>query len=68
MSKELIADMERSPNMKTKQGDAMKPQLCENCETEIDPCLGCECGDYEPGFDKVAHFVEKETGYQMDRS
>jgi hypothetical protein len=42
--------------------------LCENCETEIVDGLGCDCGDYEPGFDKVAYFVEKSTGYKGIRS
>ena len=27
-----------------------------------------ECGAYESGFDKVAYFVEKTTGYQVERS
>lgn len=41
---------------------------CEDCESKIIEGLGCDCGNYEPGFDKVAYFVEKETGYQMERS
>ena len=41
--------------------------ICEECEEEIIEGLGCDCGAYEPGFDKVAYFVEKQTGYQIKR-
>ncbi len=41
---------------------------CENCETEIIEGLGCDCGDYEPGQDRIAHFVEQRTGYKVERS
>lgn len=30
---------------------------CEACESEIIDGLGCECGDYESGFDKAAYFA-----------
>ena len=40
---------------------------CENCDTEIVKGLGCECGDYEPGFDKVADHVERSTGYKVSQ-
>ena len=39
---------------------------CESCETEITE-IGCDCGDYEPGFDKVADHVERRTGYILER-
>ena len=41
--------------------------LCENCETEIVEGLGCECGYYEPGFDKAAYHVERVTGIRVER-
>ena len=42
--------------------------LCEECETEIVDGLGCQCGAYEPGFDKVADRVFRRTGYEVERS
>lgn len=42
--------------------------MCEDCDSEITEGLGCDCGTYEPGFDKVAYQVEKATGYRMVRS
>lgn len=42
--------------------------MCEECETEIVDGLGCDCGAYEPGHDRVAYFVEKETGLTVERS
>ena len=41
---------------------------CEDCDSEIIEGLGCDCGTYEPGFDKAAYFVEKTTSYQVVRS
>ncbi len=40
--------------------------MCEDCETEIVEGLGCECGNYEPGQDRVADHVERITGIRLE--
>lgn len=45
-----------------------KQNICEECGSEIVYGLGCDCGAYEPGYDKVADRVEQATGYRPERS
>lgn len=43
----------------------MQNLRCKNCKTEITQ-TGCQCGAYEPEFDRRAAHVEQMTGYREE--